>query len=479
MRLIALLLLCCATQLPGQNAKVRGANFAAPRPNFVFMLSDDQNWAGLSVAMLPGEAKSKSAFVETPSLERLAAAGMVFSAAYAPSPVCSPTRASLQTGRNPATLRWTKAAPNLDPTDGYRLIEPQSERSLSQEETTMAEMLKMAGYATAHYGKWHLEGRGPEKHGYDDSDGNTSNRDAEPFVPPNPVDIFGMGDRAVQFMEKAKGQNKPFYIQLSYHALHYPQNAFPETIQKYRQKMAKGKEKAIFGAAIAENLDTGVGKLLDAIKDLGLAEDTYVIYMSDNGGGGAGRDRLLQGGKGGLWEGGIRVPFIIRGPGIRAGTYCHVPIIGQDLFPTLCELAGVTDMPDGLEGGSFAACLSSPNSNITRPRKELVWHFPHYQGKDGPHSAIRRDDHKLIKFYETGETKLFNLANDLGETEDLSAKQPEFTGKLAQRLVDYLREAGAEFPTPNPHYDPNVAPKPIKPPAQSRPPKRRKQSQKL
>ena len=439
------------------------------------MLSDDQNWAGLSVRMLPGEEKSKSPFIETPNLERLAAQGMVFSQAYAPASVCSPTRASLQTGKNPARLRWTKAAPNVDPEDGHKLIEPQSERRLSQNETTIAEVLKQAGYVTAHYGKWHLDGRGPESHGYDESDGNTSNNDAEPFVPPNPVDIFGMGERAAEFMKQAKNQNKPFFIQLSYHALHYPQNAFPATIHKFRQRMEGGKEKAILQAAIAENLDTGIGKLLDAIDSLGLADNTYVIYMSDNGGGGGGQDRLLQGGKGSLWEGGIRVPFIVRGLGVGPGTFCHDPIVGQDLFPTLCELAGVIEAPDGLEGGSFVPCLTSPDSSsVKRPREELVWHFPHYQGKDGPHSAIRMGDHKLMHFYETGENRLFDLIKDPGERQDLSGESPELTKNLAERLSSYLQDAGAEFPTPNPHYDPNVTPNPVKPPPRSRPSKRRK-----
>ena len=221
-------------------------------------------------------------------------------------------------------------------------------------------MLKGAGYVTAHYGKWHLGGGGPKRHGYDESDGDTSNRDAAPFKAPNPVDIFGMGDRAVAFMEKPIRAKQPFYIQLSYHALHYPENALAETIAKYRRKMPGGREKEILRAAITENLDAGIGKLLKVIDRLGVAGNTYVIYMSDNGGGGgrgrraerSGLSRPLSGGKGNLGEGGIRVPLIIRGPGVKEKTHCHVRVVGYDLFPTLCSLAGIRDpLPNGVDGG--------------------------------------------------------------------------------------------------------------------------------
>jgi len=432
------------------------------RPNFILLLSDDQSWDGLSVPMIAGQSASRSRYVQTPSIARLAEEGMRFSNAYAPSPVCSPTRVSLQTGKSPAQLHWTKASPNIVPGTGYRLIPPRLVRHIQQAETTIAETLRHAGYSSAHFGKWHLGGGGPSEHGYDVSDGDTSNRDAAPFKHPNPVDIVGMGTRAAAFMKKMVAEKKPFYLQMSYHALHYPENASPATVAKYRSKMPGRNEKAILQAAMAEHLDSGVGALMQVVEDLGLRDNTYVIYMSDNGGGGGkGRDRMLQGGKGSLWEGGIRVPMIVRGPGVPPGESCHTPVVGWDLFPTFCELAGIVSLPEDVEGGSLGPLLSHPETGrVQRPREELVWHFPHYQGSDGPHFAIRLGDHKLIRFYESGRSRLFDLSRDPGEAADLSGRLPEKARELSRLLDGYLRNARAQMPTPNPHYDPNVAPKP-------------------
>lgn len=434
-------------------ATLAAAGLRAAPPNFVFILSDDQDWAGLSVRMEPDVPGSANPYVETPHLARLAAQGMVFSAAYAPAPACSPTRASLQTGKSPARLHWTKAAP---PVEGRKLIEAAQIRDLPATETTIAELLKTAGYATAHLGKWHLGGGGPERHGYDVSDGDTGNQDAAPFTAPNPVDIFGMTTRAGAFLAKQARSRRPFFIQLSYHALHYPENALPETIAKYAAKMPGLPEKEILRAAIAENLDTGVGRLLAEIDSLGIASNTFVIYMSDNGAGGGGRSRVLAAGKGGLWEGGIRVPLIVRGPGVRAGAVCRTRIVGYDLLPTCCALAGVTQaLPTGVEGGDWSGLLATGTGEVHRAREELVFHFPHYQG-DTPHSAILLGDYKLMKWYEDGRARLFDLAHDLGERTDLSGRRPEKVADLEQRMDRYLREVEANMPFPDPNYDPTA-----------------------
>lgn len=422
------------------------------RPNIVFMLSDDQDWTGLSVQMHPDLPNSKSDFYRTPNLEKFAAQGMRFSAAYAPAPVCSPTRIALQTGMNPAKLRWTKAAP---PESGHKLIEGDTRKSIRADEVTIADLLKSAGYATAHYGKWHLGGGGPAAHGYDESDGDTGNRDADRFVDPNPVDIFGMGSRAVAFMEKNAKAGKPFFIQMSYHALHVPENANKATRAFYENQPPGQMHSDVARAAITTDLDTGVGKVLEAIDRLGLAGKTYVIYMSDNGGGGGrGGLRPLTAGKGGVWEGGIRVPLIICGPGIVANSWSHQRVVGYDFFPTFARWAGVKQsLPAGLDGGDLSHLLTGSTAPVKRAREELVFHFPHYQG-DTPHSAILVGNYKLLKFYETGERRLFDLSKDLAERNNLTAAQPELAKKLEQQLAAYLAEVNAAMPKPNPSYDP-------------------------
>ena len=435
---------------------------AAERPNIVFMMSDDQAWNGLSVAMHPELAWSKSPVVETPNLEKLASQGMRFSAAYAPASVCSPTRISLQTGKSPAAMHWTKAAPAVP---GQRMIEPRNIRQLERSEITIAELLRKAGYATAHYGKWHINGGGPAAHGYDEGDGEIGNEYAHRYADPNPADIFGMAKRAAAFMEQSKDADKPFFVQMSWHALHAPQNAMKTTLDKYAQRMNSSvDEKRVGSAAIAENLDTGVGMVIDAIDRLGLADNTFVIYTSDNGsGGGGGRGRRgggLTGGKGSVWEGGIRSPFIIRGPDIPENSWCHERIVGYDLFPTYCEWAGIASskLPPEIEGGSITNLLDDGKGMVKRSREEMVFHFPHYQSGDGPHSALFLGNFKLMKFYETQRLALFDVAADISEQNDLAAQMPEKKAELDHLLTRYLNGIDAQIAVPNPDYDPNFVP---------------------
>lgn len=433
---------------------------ADDRPNIVFMLSDDQNWNGTSVAMHPDVPFSKSDIVQTPSLEKLAAQGMRFSAAYAPASVCSPTRCSLQLGKSPAQTRWTKAAPTVTAASNYRLIPPRVNKSLSRDETMIGELLQQAGYATAHYGKWHLSSGGPGQHGYDEHDGDIGNEYAGRFTDPNPVDIFGMAERASAFMEQSSKAGKPFFIQMSWHALHSPENALKSTIAKYEKLAAGQNAKGIGRAAITENLDTGVGRVVDAVDRLGLADNTYVIYMSDNGGGGGRRGASLRGGKGSVWEGGIRSPLIVRGPGVAANSWCHQRVVGFDFFNTFCEWAKIPNskLPKGIEGGSVSHLLAGDQAEVKRPRKELVFHFPHYQSGDGPHSAILLGNYKLMKFYEDNRLALFDISTDITEQNDLTQRKPEMAAKLDKMLMKYLSDAGAQLPQPNPQYDPTRQP---------------------
>ena len=449
---------------PTDSGRARPARTTIPaRPNIILLLSDDQGWSELSTPMHPELPGASSDRIRTPNIATLGRDGLRFSQAYSAAPVCSPSRVGIQTGKNPAALHWTKAARSVTAEDGYRLVPPISERMLPDEEVTVGEVLRRAGYATAHFGKWHIGGGGPGRHGYDVHDGDTGNQDAAPHKDPNPVDIFGMVERADAFMGKAAEDGRPFFAQLSFHALHYPQNARAATLEAVSERGGWRNEKEMQRAAIAEDLDEGVGRLLEAIEARGLSESTIVIYTSDNGQGGGGRNALLSGGKGGLQEGGIRVPFLVRGPGVPQGAWCHEPIVGFDFLPTFAELAGVTEgLPRGLEGTSFAQLLSDPDRTLERRPHGLVFHFPHYQGPAGPQSTIRVGDLKLVLSYETGATALYDLATDPGETRDLSAEHPEDTQRLRELLEGHLGHLAADLPRPNPRFEEGVEPTPRK-----------------
>jgi len=250
---------------------------------------------------------------------------------------------------------------------------------------------------------------------------------------------------------------------LSHNALHYPQNARKATLQACRNR-PKGKiHTNIEVAAITEDMDTGIGVLLDEIERLGIAGNTYVIYISDNGPSRRSPCTPLAGGKGNLWEGGIRVPLIVRGPGVKRGVCSHTRVIGQDLFTTWRGLAGVRGpAPQGAEGGNLIPVFADGKAEVERPREEIVFHFPHYHDHDraryGPHSAIMVGDYKLIKFYESGRARLFNLAEDMSERRDLAERMPDKVKDLEGRLTRYLKDVDAQMPKPNPDYDPNKPP---------------------
>lgn len=342
------------------------------------MLSDDQGWTETSVPMHPDIPNSKSEVVQTPNLLKLAQQGMRFSQGYSPASVCAPTRLSLQNGKSPGQNHWTKASRPYTASDGFKLIPPSNIRNISEDEFTIGELLQEAGYATAHYGKWHLNGGGPEAHGYDESDGETGNEHAAPHKGDNPVDIFGMGKRAAAFMEKHVNANKPFFIQLSYNALHYPENARPDTVAKYRKLMRNGNDRSVGRAALGENLDEGIGILMDKVDKLGIADNTYVVYMSDNGAGGGGGDRNpLSGGKGDVREGGIRVPLFIRGPGIEANSWSHQAVVGYDFYNTFAEWAGYQKpLPKNIEGGSITHLLAGEANQLLAREKDLSFTSP-------------------------------------------------------------------------------------------------------
>lgn len=433
----------------------------AAAPNFIFILADDQGWNGTSVQMHPDLPDSKSDFYRTPHLERMASEGMRFSQAYAPGPMCSPTRASLQTGKSPAQLGMTNVGNTRSARPSDRLVLPPHTSHLSREEVTIGEVLQEAGYSTAWFGKFHLGSEGPAVHGYDQSDGPTGNGNGATEDPQNPKDIFGITERGISFMEQNVKAGKPFYLQLWHYAVHGPVQTKPETQQRYAARSAGVTHQSVAFAGMTEDLDTGVGMILAKVDELSIADNTYVIYMSDHGAGRAlSSNAPLNRGKGTLSEGGIRVPLIVRGPGVKAGVFCNVPTVGWDLFPTFCDLAGVkTELPAGVEGVSLRPLFADGTGNVGRPGNRIAHHFPHY-GQGPPQSTITADGFKLIRLYDSDQWQLFDLNQDIGEAKDLSTEQPERTAALKTQLVDYLASVGAGLPTLNPEFDPDAAAQP-------------------
>ncbi len=417
---------------------------AATAPNFVVILGEGAGWTSSSVQMDDRNPASKGDGIRTPSLERLAASGMRFSDGYAASPRCTPSRAALFTGKSPAALHMTFIGDgNRGGTDAVttKVIPPRALLELPESEITIGELLKRAGYATAHFGKWHVGRVSPSSHGFDESDGATGNGGPDNVAAPNPKQALAMTAKGIDFMARQVKAGKPFYLQLS----HYPNQA------------AKGGPPRRPEATDDEitTTDQTLGQLLDAVGRLGLKGNTYILYTSDHGT--PGRNAPLTGGKGTVWEGGLRVPFILAGPGVKAGACSHVRVSATDIFPTFAELAGAREpLPKSIEGGSFAKVLKGGGvGEVKRPREEFVVHFPHYdKDAQGPASAIYVGDLKLIHVDETGAVKLFDIAKDPGERQDLALKLPGKAKELNQRLTEYLAAMNAQLPKANANYDP-------------------------
>lgn len=427
-------------------------------PNFVFVLIDDMSWTGLSAEMDNRVAESKSDFYQTPHMDELAKQGMRFSNAYAPASMCTPSRAAILTGKTPAELHMT--TPGAGRAQSYqKLLSPNFVKELPAAEITIAEALKKQGYATAHFGKWHVGNVSPLKHGFDVTDGPTGNDPSGYDVATDPKDILGVTERAVEFMTKQAKAGTPFYLQVSHYAVHIPVEALAASKGKF-SKLRKGtRHTDVEYAAMTWDLDTAVGTLLNKIDQLGLADSTYVVLMSDNGGPGNRRSSQnlpLAGGKGTLYEGGIRVPLIVRGPGIKAASFCHESVTGCDLFPTFSELAGVP-VSGKIEGVSLVPLLTGIKS-FKRSENALLFHYPHYgQGpQQKPQSALILKNYKIVKDLENGSVQLFDLEKDLSEKNDLARKMPEKVREMAALLEKRLKQVDAQLPTLNPNYDPTA-----------------------
>jgi arylsulfatase A-like enzyme len=459
---------------------------AAPRrPSIVFILMDDLGWTDVGYM--------GSEYYETPNIDRLARQGMVFTNAYTNAPNCAPTRASLLSGQyTPRHGVYTVGSSERGSSRHRRLIPVANTTDLSTDIVTIPEVLGPAGYVSACIGKWHLGGgpeHSPTAQGFDVSfDRSQAGYGGGHFSPPltrrlNPGQpreylTDRLTDEALRFVDA--NQDRSFFLYLAHHAVHTPLEAQEDLIAKYRNKPPRGGHSNPVYAAMIESADQSVGRVTAKLDELGLTQDTLVVFFSDNGGVGGYRElgvmggaitsnAPLRGGKGMLYEGGIRVPMIVRWPRrVRAGSRCRVPVIGLDFYPTFLEAAGIGARPARpLDGLSLVPLLRGADR---LPRDAVFWHFPAYleasqnTWRTTPAGAVRQGDYKLQEFFEDGRVELYNLRDDIAEKRDLSATMPGRARALRDLLVQWRESLGASVPTqPNPQYAPNATGKPDQP----------------
>ena len=444
--------------------------------NLVFILVDDLGWADLGCY--------GSDLHETPNIDRFAGEGMRFTDAYAAAPVCTPTRASILTGKHPARLHMTVwSESSNDPPMNRALIPPITRHDLPLEEVTIAEVLKKAGYRTAHIGKWHLGDAKhyPETQGFDANIGGTLWGAPNTFFYPYTGDEvfpdfryvphleFGeegeyltdrLTDEAIKILNTVK--DGPFYLNLCYHTVHTPVEGKKELVDYYRAKVRPGmNHRNPEYAAMVHSLDENVGRVLEKIDDLGLAENTAVVLFSDNGGyinkyndTQVTDNSPLRSGKGSLYEGGIRDPLIVRWPGVtKRGSESSEPVSSIDFYPTFLELLGYTGDAahnSAVDGISIAGLLKNPESGTGR--ETLYWHYPHYYPTTSPVSAVREGGYKLLSYYEDGRVELYNLKEDIAEEHNLAGAMPGKARELKEKLDRWLRQVNAQYPEPNPDH---------------------------
>ena len=470
------LLIGSALLLLGLSAMAHRAAAADRRPNFVFFLVDDLGWTDLGCF--------GSTFYETPNVDRLAATGMKFTSAYAACPVCSPTRASIMTGQYPTRVGITDYIGAAQP-DRWRrktkLNPAPYNVKLDHEHTTMAEALKAHGYATFFAGKWHLgsEKYWPEHQGFDVNMGGIDRggpyggkKYFSPYGNPRLADGLDgerlrdrLGTEAGKFIEQHK--DKPFLVYLSFYSVHTPLISREDLKEKYQAKKQRlgleaewGQERsrkvrlvqehAVY-AGMVEAMDLAVGKVLDKLDELRLADDTVVIFMSDNGGlstseGHPTSNLPLRAGKGWMYEGGIREPMIVRAPGLtKAGSTCDQYVTSTDFYPTMLQIANLPMQPkDHVDGVSFVPLLKGKSLD----RGPIFWHYPHYGNQGGaPSGAVRDGEWKLIEWYEDGTLELFNLKDDISEKHNAADKHPDRVAETHKQLKAWRESMGAKMPT--------------------------------
>ena len=453
---------------------------AAELPNVVLIVADDLGYADLGCY--------GADLHESPRIDGLAQEGVRFTDAYAASSVCSPTRASILSGKSPARLHltiWRESSTNT--VMNRPSLPPNTIADLPHDEVTIAEVLRAHGYVTIHIGKWHLGGAShyPETQGFDVNVGGTHWGAPNTFYHPfsgssyfrdfRYVPGLGVGkpddyltdrltDEALKQVDSAG--DRPFFLNMWYHSVHTPIEGKPKTVERFTKKLKPGDhhQNPEYAAMVA-HLDENVGRILDYLRERKIERNTIVIFTSDNGGFvNAARPRQdpvtnnfpLRSGKGSLYEGGIRVPLLVRWPSITtAGSVCNTPVISTDLYPTILDMLNLPEDPthnrlnDGL---SVVPLLKDPAASFAR--KTLCFHYPHYYPTTTPVSAIRCGDWKLLEYFENDRVELYNLHDDLAESRDLSQTNPQQAADLLKRLHSWQQEVDAQLPTKNPGYKP-------------------------
>lgn len=443
------------------------------KPNIIFILADDLGWSDIGCY--------GADLHETPNLDLLARQGMRFTDAYAAAPVCSPTRASILTGKCPARLHMTIWSEAAESPPGHTLLVPPTTRaSLPLEETTIADVLRDE-YFTAHVGKWHLGDAShyPETQGFDLNIAGTHWGCPVSYFYPY-KGVFGseefryipdlesghedacayltdrLTDEAIRIIRTAR--DRPFFLNLNYYTVHTPIQGKPDLVSRFREALRpEFRHQNPDYAAMVASLDENVGRVMDTLDELGLTENTAVVFFSDNGGY-IGQDagqtvtdnHPLRSGKGALYEGGIREPLIVRWPGqVQPGGVCGTPVLSTDFYKTILDIAGCADRPEfdcGIDGLNLSPVLRDAGAPLDR--EELYWHYPHYYSTTTPVSAVRRGDWKLLEYLEDGRRELYRLDRDLGESIDLASKEGAVVAELSAKLDRWRNEMDAQMPSP-------------------------------
>jgi len=463
---------------------------AEQKPNIVLLFIDDWAWNGSPVRMDDSAGNSQMPILEMPHVERLANEGMKFTNAYA-SPQCSPSRVCVQTGqsspRNGFTVYMNDRGQDYYDAKGYPgfpVVPCVSDMTIDSDAVTIPEVLKPLGYVAAHIGKWHMRGD-PGDEGYvlhdgdtDNKPGNTLPQNANRRLPDDLTDpklMFSVTEKAIGFMEEQVQASQPFYLQISHYAMHEGRECLPETREKYARHPAvqeyykqhgttaetiNRKQDPAVWLGMGEDLDGRIGAVLDRIEALGIGDNTYVVLVSDNG---YRHDELLldpsltqphHGHKWWVWQGGIRVPMLVKGPCIAAGSTFTGNVVNYDFLPTFVEWAGGDPSTlQNIDGVSLAKYMAGEKPDETFLNRSIYFHYPHYR-TTMPHSAVVSEDFKLLHFYERPDIPmLFDLSRDRGEVHNIATAQPQKHEQLFDDLMTYLTHVEARVPKPNPEYD--------------------------